>query len=119
MAKVLDIPEPVEIVFKAREKGQEDKAEEVEFPKWIGYVCGGYEPFRKGPEQGRTYNRIMNTVEKLEDGAKNIVFEDADFKILKLAAKDAVFGSPDVNRSYVPFYDALDNAQDIDTPQKT
>ncbi len=115
--RIIDIPEPVTVLLKLRlQTGQRfEETKEVAFTEWLKEVADGYRPFAKSPKNARQYDKIMSIIEAV-DSEKQIQFEDADFEVLKRAAEDADWITPEVNRAYLPFYEALERAQDVPVP---
>ncbi len=117
--RVITIPEQVEITVRKRLMGAEtlEKSEVVSFQKFLMYSCEGYEKFAKGPKQARQYAKLMDVIDTMDEVKKTVVFEQGDYDILKGAVDSAQWASPDVNRTYIPFYKAFEDAADVKTPQ--
>lgn len=116
---IITIPKAVEVTVKKRLMGTQplEKSETVTFQKFLIYACEGYALFAKGPKQARQYDKLMGLIEKMKPKAKTVAFEAGDYEILEGAVKSAEWGVPDVNRQYIPFYDAFENPEIYDTPQ--
>lgn len=118
---VIMMPPPVEItVIKKLITGEQlERSEIVTFPKWLVYVCEGYQKFAKGPKQARQYDKLMGIIERIKPKAKTVAFEAGDYEILGGAMVAPEWASPEINRQYIPFYDAFENAEVVETPQDT
>ena len=112
--KVIDIPEEVEVKYRVKtsEGSIEQRKEKVKFTKFLSDCCDMYQAFAKGPKMARQYGKIMDKIESV-NGDKSVSFEDSDFEVVKGAVENASWITPDINRAYVPFYDAVDKAQDV------
>ena len=93
----------------------EEKTEEVSFYGFLKSCLGMYEKFRKGPEMGRKYDKVMIVVEVAEEAkTAEIMFEDERLELLKGAVDDSSWQTNDINRAYLPYYDAVDAVVDTD-----
>lgn len=117
--KVIDVPKPVKVKLLAKKADNivEEVEQKITFSEFLIGACEGYKEFAKGPQMARQYNKIMDVVESA-NGAKSIQFEDEDFKVVKGAVDSASWNTPNINRSYIPFYDAVDSAEDVKIPGK-
>jgi hypothetical protein len=113
--KIIDIPKPVEAKLKIMDNGTvKEITKEISFLAFLSDACDSYKPFASGPKQARQYDKIMNVIESI-NGENSVRFEDADFNILKAAIEEAQWVTPGINRAYIPFYDAIEKAQDVHT----
>ena len=114
--KIVDVPTAVKAKQKAFSQATmklEVVEEEVKFSKYLEFILDGHEAFCKTPKMARKYGKLMDKIEKM-DGAATIIFEDDDYDIMKAAAETAKWPTPSINRSYLPYYDAIANAQECD-----
>lgn len=70
--------------------------------------------FAKGPRGAREYNRLAGIVEAA-DG--RLLLEQSDYALLSSIVSEATF-VPSANRRFVPFYDAIVNALDVEVDVK-
>ena len=117
--RIITIPEPVEITVRKRIMGEAalEKSEIVSFQKFLTFACEGYEKFSKGPKMARQYDKMMDWIENIDEEQKTVNIEGDDYEVLKGAVDSAQWGAPDVNRQYIPFYTAFENAETVKTPQ--
>lgn len=117
--KVIDVPEPVK--YKLVLRNPNNELEEVErtltFPEFLTGAFEGYEKFAKGPAMARQFNKLMDVVESIE--GKSLAFEDADFLVVKAAVDSATWVHAKINRAAIPFYAAVDKAEDVKTPTES
>lgn len=108
--KIIEIPEPVKLPYKVAVDGKlEDKTQESSMPEFLASCCGGFEKFASGPKMARQYGKIMDKIESV-NGEKSVAFEDQDFAVVRDAVNAARWRTPQINRAYLPFYDALESA---------
>jgi len=117
--KVIDVPKPVKL--KLLTKRSSDILEEVErpftFSQFLIGACEGYKAFATGLKMARQYNKIMDIVESINN-KKSVQLEDDDFGVVKAAVEAASWTTPSINRSCIPFYEAVENAEDVKTLTK-
>lgn len=116
--KIIDIPAAVVITVPTKSGNQiELKQVEKTFTNFLVDACESYQEFAKGPRQARQYDKIMRVIEAC-NGNKTIQFEDADFDVLKDVVDRAPWLTPNINRSFMPYYEALEKAQSVAIPGK-
>jgi hypothetical protein len=112
--KTIDFPEPVKFMLPT---DQGEKEFTTTFTEFLSACLKGYEEFKKGPENARRYDQIMDVIESV-NGEKQITFGSSDFGLVSQAVKSAEWLYADANRAYLPFYDAVANARDVTTEAK-
>ena len=103
------IPAPVNVVIRGQKK-------EITFLAFFKELIRNHGDFAQGEDMARRYDRLMKIAEAAEKEGKVVVslqFMDEDFVHIKNAKKNSSWISPDVNRAYIPFYDALNNASEV------
>lgn len=117
--KVIDIPESVTISFLRRaENGIVETEQQVPFLQFLQESLDQYADFSKGAKQARQYDQLCRVIEAV-NGEKVVRFGPADFEVVRSAVEAARWISPKVNRAYLPYYEALEKAQDVKPPTET
>lgn len=124
--KLINVPPKVTIKFQVNNGGVVTLAKEGRsFCQFIKEACGDYKKFKSGLENIRQYDKIARTLEAYdrEDNAGTLKervlrLEDADFNEIKNALKagEATWASAEISRTFLPFYEALENAQEVEIP---
>ena len=113
MKKVIDIPNPVTVETQKLVKGEVVTGkEDVTFLEFLEYCLDGYEELAKTPKMIRQYDQIMTVIESM-NGEKSICFGTDDFAVVKAAVESRNWRTPKLGRSYLPFYKAVDEVQEV------
>jgi len=103
MVKVIDIPATI----KTKPAGAAPEME-ISFKDWLVKHLDVYQEI-KTVSQIRQASKIVDAIEAANG---TLALEDADFAVLK-GAVEKPFYVPGINRQLLPYYDAMDKAQDI------
>ena len=110
--KVIEIPEPVQLPYKVaiEDTGKvEDRTQKSTLPEFLTACCEGFEKFAAGPKMARQFGKIMDKLESV-NGDKSVAFEDVDYSVVRDAVNATKWRTAAINRAYLPFYDAVENA---------
>lgn len=110
MAKVIDIPVAVELetnVFNGAVLNRQKMP--MTFLEWSTICVDNYAEMAKGAKAARQAARI---VDALENANGTCHLEEAEFEILKAAVEKQEWKAG-LNRKMIPFYEAIEKAQDV------
>ena len=119
MGKLVTIPEKVDTDIRLVGVTTDDKVAiietnlKMEFVDWAVRCVDAYAELAKGRKAARQADKIVKIIEKANG---SFALEQADFEVLDKAVDALGWGSS--NRQLIPFYDALDAAEEIDIPQE-
>jgi hypothetical protein len=91
-------------------------AETTDFARFVELLFDGLDIASKGIKNLRKYDRIMRTIEKaIAEDAKDFAVEEAEHELLLEALKLKNWTWPKLGRLYLPFIDAIENAEELTT----
>lgn len=111
--KIVDVPKPITVKFPLIKDGSAEPRE-ITFKEFCLMHMDNYGSI-KSPSQVRQASKVFDAVEaakKGADGQETIALEDAEYELLKSAVGEVKF-VPGVSRQLVPYFDAIDKAQDV------
>lgn len=90
---------------------------DVTFWEWISHSLDMYDPLGKGGEMIMKAVNIHSILKKAQDsGSSTLTYEDSDFEIVDRAVQSMNWKAGYARR-VISFYDAIKNAQKVETPQ--
>lgn len=90
---------------------------DVTFFEWLAHSLDMYLPLGKGGEMIMKAVNIHSILKKAEDaGSSTLTYEESDFEIVDRAIQEMSWKAGYARR-VVSFYDAMKNAQKVETPQ--
>lgn len=117
--KIITIPKNVELTISVKRNGfVQTVKKETDFKAFLSESLSGFELFKKGSVNARLFNKLMLIIEEITPTQIEVKFEDEDFKKVKDAVAVADWLSADINRTFIPFYDAVETAKDQANPNK-
>lgn len=102
--KVIEIPAPI----KAKLIGSKDEPKEIVFKEFLALHIDTF----SGAKTPKQFRQLAKISDALEAGAGTFQVEDADYDLLKDCLNEGKY-LPGVARQLIPFYDAIEKAQDV------
>lgn len=116
--KLIDVPKDVtvDVYFVNRELPKDEKSTNT-FREFVELALDNFDQLGKGYKNVVQAVKIHSTLKGCTAGDP-LQFEDDDFKVIKDAVEKMAW-KPGFARQALSFFEAIENAQDVKTPQKT
>ena len=117
--RIIDIPEKKidKLSIRVIQGGIVQEVEmSVDFPEFLKMSVDGYGELGKGLEKAKQGRRIIDVLDAV-NGEKVIRFESGDYDVIK-AAVEAFSWTSAANRELVEYREAVEKAQEVETPAK-
>ena len=109
--KIIDIPEvDIEVELLGRTDLQP-----IKFKKWLQETIDAYPESQKTQDQARESALIAT---KIKEADTSINLENSEYKIVKAACEAPGVLNGGIKRQILPYFDAVNNAQDPDAKNK-
>ena len=102
--KVIEIPAPI----KAKLIGSKDEPKEIPFKEFLELHTDTF----SGAKTPKQFRQLAKIAEALDGSKDTFQLEDADYDLLKECLNEGKY-LPGVAKQLIPFYDAIEKAQDV------